>query len=119
MKSAEEIKLGTRCPCGGIILADTDECKVPVCFECCIEISNAYLNKDDNYNEGFTRGQQSERARAGKLVEALENAKQVILDKIPVENCHCHINPPCTACTDGPQDAKDIEEALAEYERGE
>jgi len=30
------------CPCGGIILADTEECTVPVCIECAIEISKAY-----------------------------------------------------------------------------
>ena len=46
----------SRCPCGGIILADTDDCKVPVCIECCIEISKSYLNMDENYNEGFKRG---------------------------------------------------------------
>jgi hypothetical protein len=46
----------SRCPCGGIILADTDECKVPVCIECCVEISKSYLNMDENYNEGFKRG---------------------------------------------------------------
>jgi hypothetical protein len=49
----------SRCPCGDIILADTDDCKVPVCIECCIEISKAYLNMDQNYNEGFKRGMEA------------------------------------------------------------
>ena len=107
MKSAEEIKLGTRCPCGGIILADTDECKVPVCVECCIEISNAYLNKDDNYNEGFKRGQQAERARARKLREAVEyTSKQVVW----IEGFK-------TKCTYG-YVVEVCRQALAEYERG-
>ena len=45
------------CPCGGTILADTDDCKVPVCIECAIEISNSYLPKDQNYSDGFIAGQ--------------------------------------------------------------
>ncbi len=30
------------CPCGGIIFADTENCTVPVCIECAIEIAKAY-----------------------------------------------------------------------------
>jgi len=41
------------CPCGGIILADTDECKVPVCANCFEEIGKLYYSKDEVYNEGF------------------------------------------------------------------
>lgn len=61
MTSDEELEklVKSRCPCGGIILADTDDCKVPVCVECAIEISRAYLPKDQNYNEGFTAGVKS------------------------------------------------------------
>ena len=33
------------CPCGGVILADTEDCTVPVCIECAIEISKAYNGK--------------------------------------------------------------------------
>jgi hypothetical protein len=59
LQEAAKVELGKRCPCGGIILADTDECKVPVCIECCIEISKSYLNMDQNYNEGFKRGMEA------------------------------------------------------------
>lgn len=27
-----------RCPCGGIILADTEDWKVPLCYECYVDI---------------------------------------------------------------------------------
>lgn len=30
------------CPCGGIILADTENCTVPLCVECTIEIVKSY-----------------------------------------------------------------------------
>lgn len=59
LQEAAKVELGKRCPCGGIILADTDECKVPVCIECCVEISKSYLNMDENYNEGFKRGMEA------------------------------------------------------------
>jgi hypothetical protein len=49
-------KTPDRCPCGAPILADTEDCKVPVCIECAIEISKAYLPKDQNYSEGFIAG---------------------------------------------------------------
>ncbi len=58
------------CPCGGTILADTDECKVPVCIECCIEISKAYLNMDENYNEGFKRGMEAAKVEIPTFEEA-------------------------------------------------
>lgn len=30
----KEYEIGERCPCGGIILADTDSWKVPLCYQC-------------------------------------------------------------------------------------
>ena len=30
-----------RCPCGGIILADTENCTTPVCYQCATEISES------------------------------------------------------------------------------
>lgn len=29
------------CPCGGIILADTEDCRVPLCYNCVEEIARA------------------------------------------------------------------------------
>lgn len=31
-----------RCPCGGIIIAETEECRVPLCDDCASEIVAAY-----------------------------------------------------------------------------
>lgn len=32
----------SRCPCGGIILADTENCTVPLCYECALEIVQSF-----------------------------------------------------------------------------
>lgn len=47
------------CPCGGIILADTDECRTMLCIECADQIAKVMLIKDQNYNEGFIAGKSS------------------------------------------------------------
>lgn len=48
-----------RCPCGGIILADTEDWKVPLCYEC---------YRFGGLEQELVR----ERARNAKLREALE-----------------------------------------------
>lgn len=30
--------VGERCPCGGVILANTEDCKVPLCYACAVQI---------------------------------------------------------------------------------
>ena len=30
--------MSDRCPCGGIILADTEDWNVPVCYDCYVEL---------------------------------------------------------------------------------
>ena len=78
----------SRCPCGGIILADTDECRVPVCIECCIEISKSYLNMDENYNEGFMRGMDAAKVELPTLEEVELHLDGCTEYNLGVQDCY-------------------------------